>query len=133
MTSEKLLQLIKEKAYPDLYIFQDEFAPIDAYSFQKNLWIEVKARTEFYYWIMIEKHKYDKIININKSRYIVSMVDEYGNDRIYAFDFNKIPKLTFKLESRPVSNSSNSNNWEKVQVGYFHIKQGKDITSLLLE
>jgi hypothetical protein len=133
MTSEKLLQLIKERVYPDLYIFPDKYAPIDAYSFEKNLWIEVKARTEFYYWIMIEKHKYNKIVNIRKSRYVIVMPDDYGNDKIYSFNFNELPKPIWKLEDRPVSNENPNGNWEKVPVAYFHVKQGKDITSLLLE
>ena len=133
MTSKQLLQLIKDNVYPDLYIFPDDYAPIDAYSFEKNLWIEVKARTKFFYWIMIEKHKYDKIVNIRKSRYVIVMPDDYGNDKIYSFNFNKLPKPEWKIEDRPVSNENPKGNWEKVLVAYFHVKQGKDITSLLLE
>ena len=136
MNSDKLLQLIKEKYIPDLYIFPDKYAPIDSYSEKRNMWIEVKARQckeDFYYDIMIEEHKYKKIVGVKKSRYIFSMQDQFGNIRIYSFNFNELPKPTWEMERRQISNEHPEKGYQDVNVAYFHIKDAKNLTTLLLD
>lgn len=136
MTSTELLQLIKNKIYPELYIFEDKFAPIDSYCFKNNLWIEVKSRRcvdDFYPEIIIEYHKYRKIVGVKKARYIISMENKYGHLKIYSFNFNELSKPEWKLEKRPVYNSRPNSKVEDVHVAYFNTNLAKDITSLLLD
>jgi len=136
MNSDKLLELIKEKILNDLYIFKDKYAPLDGYSYKENLWVEVKHRkckNYFYFELMIEEHKYIKITGVKNSRYIFSMQDEFGNVRIYSFNFNKLPQPTWKVELRPISNEEPEKGMEDVNVAYFHIKDATNLTSLLLD
>ena len=100
------------------------------------MWIEVKARQckeDFYYDIMIEEHKYKKIVGVKKSRYIFSMQDQFGNIRIYSFNFNELPKPTWEMERRQISNDHPEKGYQDVNVAYFHIKDAKNLTTLLLD
>ena len=132
--STDLLNSIKTNLIPDLYIFPDKYAPIDSYSFKKNLWIEVKFREKMWYDIMIEKHKYDKIINIRNSRYIIGMKDDYLNKvKVFSFNFNELEYPVWKWETRLISNEHPEKGWEDVEVAYFHVRYSQDISHLLLK
>jgi hypothetical protein len=127
MSEKELFQLIKTKLIPDLdsttlYSFRD------GYSNELKLSIELKCRRRHYEYLLIEKSKYDKLIQSSKMRYINST--PLG---VYSFNLRKIPQPNWWVEEMP--ESTDFNRYERVNkmVGYLNINDAKNISKLLLD
>lgn len=71
MNERQLIQLLQQSIIPDA-VKQEEFDAYDIYSKKYDMYAELKCLTKHYSTIMIEKIKYDELINLNNSRYIVA-------------------------------------------------------------
>lgn len=122
----KLFNLLKNNLIPDLEK-TDQFNSSDATSNEYNLSIELKCRNEHYTTLLIEKNKYDKLILNSKCRYIVST--PLG---VFSFNLKKLPQPYWQKRWMPDTYHFDKPEYILKDVGYFHIKQAKNITNHLI-
>jgi hypothetical protein len=132
MTSETILELIKQKQIPELYIYPNRFNEIDAIWHNKNLAIEVKCKNDFYIDVMIEKQKWQSLMKYSKARYINAMNLD-GSWKVFSFNIKKLPEPEWKVILNPNASNELYTGWEPTEMGYFNIRLGKNITDLLLK
>jgi hypothetical protein len=83
---DDLFQYIKTCYIPDLEKSKDRFCGYDCFSKKFRCIIELKCRRKHYDELLIEKHKYDKLLKYNcKSFYINSTPSG-----VYLFNINEI-------------------------------------------
>ena len=127
LNEKKLFNLLKNNLVPDLEE-TEQLNPADATSNKLNHSIEFKCRIHHNYTLVIEKKKYDKLILNEKSRYICST--PLG---IYSFNIKKIKEPVWFEQWLPDTYHFDKPKLTLKQVGYFHINQAKNITSLLIK
>lgn len=118
----ELFGFVKKNYISDLKSCEDEFSFYDCYSEEKKLDIELKCRQKHYDDLLIEKSKYDKLLDRaclfkTKPLYINSTPNG-----VYVFDLERCPMPNWETRDMPAT--SHFSNREKVKkvVGYFHIK-----------
>ena len=131
LEEKQLFQLIKDKLIEDL-IPTEEFNHLDATSKKTKTGIELKCRREYYRFLMIEKHKYDKLINSSYKnlRYICS-VPKGDMFEVFSFDIKKLPEPVWREMWVPQTTDFKSKKWLKKLVGFYDNQQGNNITQLL--
>ena len=90
MNEEQLHQLIKNKLIPDI-IKLGEFDEADAYSTRYDQYYEYKCLSKFHPRIMLEKQKYDDIVNLPNVRYVVSTPRG-----IWSFNLKSLPPFEWE-------------------------------------
>jgi hypothetical protein len=83
---DDLFQYIKTCYIPDLEKSKDPFCGYDCFSKQFKCLIELKCRRKHYNELLIEKHKYDKLLKYNCKLFYINSTPS----GIYMFDINKI-------------------------------------------
>lgn len=132
MNSKKLLELLKQNLIKDLHVFEERFHPIDGWSEQYQLAVEVKVKEDFYHWVIIEENKYRNLMKHNKSLYVNSMRKPDGSYVTYAFYLHQLPEPTFKPISQPSASNELYNGWKDKSIGEIHITKGIEITDRLV-
>ena len=127
LNEQKLFNLLKNNLVPDLEQ-TEQFNPADATSNKYNLSIELKCRNEHYSTLLIEKKKYDKLVLNKKARYICST--PLG---IFSFNIKKLPAPVWQKQWLPDTYHFDKPTYIQKEVGYFHIKQSKNITNQLIK
>lgn len=62
MTEIELFNTLKDGYYPDLVMMNNQFSNFDCVSEDMGLYIELKCRNTHYDELLIEKYKYDRIV-----------------------------------------------------------------------
>ena len=124
MNEEILFRLIKLRI-PDLEK-TNQFSYRDGYSAKYDLTIELKCRYKHYDNLLIEKMKYDKLIQHKKVFYINST--PIG---IFSFDLKKLPEPLWQLDYMPKQTEFNETYDIQKMVGYLNIYQATDLTHLM--
>lgn len=122
---EDLFNLLKEKILFDL----EKRHPMsyrDGYSPKYDLTIELKCRKSHYHSYIIEKIKWDKLIEFKNVRYINST--PLG---IYSFDLKKINDIVWFEQKLPKTTEFETNEKINKVVGLLPIKLAKNITYIL--
>lgn len=126
MNEQKLFQLLKLNLFPDLQS-TDEYNPTDAFSLHYSLTIELKCRYRHFDTLLIEKSKYEALIEKSNCRYINST--PLG---IYSWDLHKIKTPTWFSHLMPASTQFETYNQHIMKtVGYLHINDAKNLTNIL--
>jgi hypothetical protein len=133
MNSKKLLQLLKKNLIPDLHVYEERFYPIDGYSEEFKLPVEVKVKHTFYHWVIIEEHKYRNLMKYKKSLYVNSMKKDDGTYVTYAFYLHQLPELNFKQVLQPSASNELYNGWKEKSIAEIHINNAIEITNRLVE
>ncbi len=127
LNEETLFNLLKTKLIPDLEK-TDQYNPTDAFSTQRKKIYELKCRRADYSDLLIEKIKWDSLIQKGSVYYINSTPRG-----IFSFNLKKIEEPKWVVGMMPKTTEfENTNKIPKV-VGYLDIyKDGNDITNLLI-
>ena len=128
MNEQQLHQLIKNRLVPDIDRLT-EFDAADAYSTRFNQYYEYKCISKFHPRIMLEKQKYDEIINLPNIRYVIS------NPRgIWSFNLRTLPP--FEWEEIYVHHSTfyhREQEYINKTCAFLPLGWARDLTPLLLE
>jgi hypothetical protein len=91
MEEKILFNLLKEKLIVDLEP-TDQYNPTDGTSIKYELSIELKCRSKYYGFLLIEKNKWDKLSLAKNARYINSIPNGRDNltYEVYSFDIKKL-------------------------------------------
>lgn len=124
MTERELFILVK-KLIPDLKE-TSTYSYRDGYSNELKLTIELKCRRRHYDYLLIEKCKYEKLLQNKRMRYINSTPQG-----IFSFNLNKIEEPNWWVEEMPASTDFDRSKRVNKEVGYLNIKDAKNITNIL--
>ena len=133
MNSTILLNRLKELFFPDLYIFPERFAKIDAYSKKFDLWIEVKVKDEFFPWIYVTQKKWESMREKGRCLYINGMRKDNGDWMFYSFSVHNLPDPKWETISNPNASNELYTGWIPTQMGHLHITTGKNLTDKLFK
>ena len=124
LNEQKLYDIIKNYI-PDL-TQTEEFDFSDAYSVFFNTKIELKCRRAHYNDLLIEKIKWDKLIECDNVRYINST--PIG---VYSFDLKVIKEPSWLEREMPISTEFGNKSKSIKLVGFINISEAKNITLLI--
>lgn len=122
MSEPELIIYLQKNYVPDLKKNKDEYDPIDCSSEMYQMGIELKCRNRVYDDMLIEKKKFQHLMDCGKSRYICS--DDSG---IYSFNVKKIPEPQWFEMSLPETTQFNRKKYVNKIVGLIPKKYGKKI------
>ena len=127
LNEEKLFNLLKTRLIPDLEK-TDQYNPTDAFSTQRKKIYELKCRRADYSDLLIEKIKWDSLIQKGSVYYINSTPRG-----IFSFNLKKVEEPEWVVGMMPKTTEFENNNKIPKVVGYLDIyKDGYDITNLLI-
>ena len=123
----ELFEFLKKSHIHDLQTCEDNYSFYDCYSAEKQLDIELKCRHTHYDELLIEKMKYDHLLERAlefRTRPLYINSTPFG---VYVFDLTKIPAPNW--EERKMPSTTYFSNREKIikVVGYLHIKDAKQL------
>jgi len=127
MNEQELFNMIKDEYYPDLTMVVDEYSNFDCVSEREDLYIELKCRGAHYDDLLIEKYKYDKVIeqaNITGKTPVYICSTPSG---VWEFNLDTIKIIWEDKENLP--KTTEFENTEKVvkTVGFLPISKGKKL------
>ena len=127
-----LYDLLKEHIIPDLMPSEVQTSRYDCYSLDHNVDIELKCRKKHYDDLLIEKKKYDALLE---------RADKHGTNPVYinstpvgiwAFRLLEIDEPIWEERGMPKTSEFRQRHFIQKVVGYYNISDGKDITKLLI-
>jgi hypothetical protein len=124
MNESELFKFLKEKYIPDLQ-GGDEYSSFDCYSVKYKMFIELKCREVHYDTLMIEKYKYDRLVDLSLgygySPYYINSTPK----GVYSFKLALNPQWIWKL--LPKTTQFAENHEILKQVGYLDLKDAKQL------
>ena len=126
LLENEMISLI-QKIEPDI-VKLGKLSKTDCFSKKLNMVFELKSRKGHWSTLGIEKHKWTELVSFKKSnvRFIVSTTEG-----LYSFNIHKLPEPRWYWKYGPSSTYDDDGSWEWKWVGYYNIKQAKDLTYLL--
>jgi hypothetical protein len=127
---KKLFEELK-KLIPDLEKTSDEYDYSDAFSISKKLRAELKCRGKSYDTLLIEKYKWDKLIESSeKNVYYINSTP----DGVYIFDVKKQPIPIWEVQKHNKTTMFRDNEKIDKVVGFYNITtQSINITEKLFK
>ena len=123
----ELFAFLKEFYYPDLRMSEDRYSKHDCISDKYKAYIELKSRNTHYDDLLIEKIKYDAIIDAAYSLNYIPMYINSTPEGVWSFDLFLMGDLKWEDRWLPAKTEfPNGGNKTKI-VGYLHIKDGKKL------
>jgi hypothetical protein len=112
--TEKVMYQYMLNWLPDLYDnnLDDEFAPIDWYSPSTGWWIEYKQRHRHFVGLTLERKKYNKLIEKEKSFYLNSTPEGIYFWSIQDMDANPIFTIRSMNETTDYGNAVDVDKWQ---------------------
>ena len=97
--------------------------------------IELKCRRRHYDDLMIERSKWDRLLQESKTNDTRSIYLNSTPNGVWAFDLNHIDKvgnMVWSFKTLPAKTHWDKGQTKRKEVSYLHISMGKDITDMLL-
>jgi hypothetical protein len=125
---KKLFEELK-KLISDLEKTSNEYDYSDAVSSSLELRAELKSRSEDYETLLIEKHKWDKLMEYpEKIVYYINSTPK----RVVMFDIRKLPEPIWEIQKHNKTTMFENNDKIDKMVGFYDVKtQSIDITEKL--
>lgn len=127
----ELFNLIKERIADDLKVSEHKMSKYDCYSLAHNSDIELKCRNLHYDDLLIEKAKYDALIERATMFGTVPVYINSTPNGVWSFRLSELPEPSWEERRMPKTTHFTNNNMIVKMVGYYNISLGKDITELL--
>lgn len=123
----ELFAFLKEFYYPDLRMSEDKFSKHDCISDIHKAYIELKSRNTHYDDLLIEKIKYDAILEAAKALALSPLYINSTPEGMWSFNIGDMPEPVWEDRWLPAKTEfPNGGNKTKI-VGYLHIKDGKKL------
>ena len=120
----ELFAFLKEFYYPDLRMSDDQFSKHDCISDEHKLYIELKSRNTHYDDLLIERIKYDAIIEAASPLGYIPMYINATPEGIWAFDLFLMGDLKWEDRWLPQNTEFSARGNKTKVVGYLHIQDG---------
>ena len=124
---KELFDFVKSKYLPDLKESDYKFSKYDCYSEKFKLDIELKCRATHYDDLLIEKAKYDALIERSKNHGTKAFYINSTPSGVFVFNLSALQEPEW--EDRMMPKTSHFSDREKIVkcVGYINIKEAKKI------
>lgn len=124
---KELFQYLKENHIQDLQTCVDEYSFYDCYSEKLNADIELKCRHSHYDELLIEKIKYDKLLQRALEFRTIPLYINSTPFGVYAFNLSTMPSPQW--EEREMPTTTYFANKEKIikVVGYLNVRESKKL------
>ena len=126
MNEESLFLRLKEVLIPDLEAStEDIFSAFDCTSKALNAYIELKCRHTHYSTLLIEKSKYDRLMQIADTNLMAPLYINSTPEGVWSFNLLKFDNITW-TEQDNLPATTEFDNKEKVTkaVGFLPIEDG---------
>ena len=119
----KMFEYLQENYLPDLRQSGQQFSSFDCYSVEHKCEIELKYRHSHYDELLIEKIKYDKLME---------RAQEFGTEAVYisatpkgifGFNLSKIPEPVWFKKSLPATTHFGDKVWKTKEVAMISISE----------
>lgn len=127
-----LFDLIKQFVIPDLLPSEVKMSRYDCYSLEHNVDIELKCRNRHYDDLIIEKKKYDALIERSSNHGTNPLYINSTPVGVWAFRLLDIEEPKWEERGMPKTSEFRQRQFITKVVGYYNISSGKDITDLLI-
>jgi hypothetical protein len=124
MNESELFKFLKDKYIPDLK-GGDEYLSFDCYSEKHKMFIELKCREVHYETLMIEKYKYDRLVDLSLGYGYTPYYINSTPKGVYSFKLALNPEWIWKL--LPKTTQFAENHEILKQVGYLDLKNAKQL------
>ena len=123
-----MFNYLKDNYIPDLaYSDLGEYSPYDCYSLDKKCEIELKFRHKHYPTLMIEKMKYDKLIQRAKAHNTEAIYISETPDGIFAFNLSRLKEPQWFTKSLPATSNFDRREWIDKEVANININNSSKI------
>lgn len=127
MTEAKLFQYLKERYLPDLTESLKKFSRWDCYSPKNKYRVELKCRRKHYDDLVIEKSKYEALINKCTPHNDVPVYVCSTPKGVWAFRLDKIPTPKWFVKKMPETTDFKRRHFIDKEVGMIPLTQGTKI------
>ncbi len=128
---QELFDALKDRVINDLEKSEFTMSKYDCYSEKHGIDIELKCRYTHYDALVIEKIKYDALMERAK---IFGFRPVYINstpEGVWAFRLDELPEPSWSYRGMPKTTEFQNRNFVSKQVGYYDISSGVNISDLL--
>ena len=135
INEKDLYKVLRDKLIPDLLSYKKSNSTYDCFSEDLNMQIELKCRRRHYDDLMIERSKWDRLLQESKTNGTRSIYLNSTPNGVWAFDLNHIDKvgnMVWSFKTLPAKTHWDKGKTKRKEVSYLHISMGKDITDMLL-
>jgi len=122
---DKLFQHLKDNYIQDLDWSEGQYNHYDCFSLKYECDIELKCRNKHYDELLIEKAKYDKLLQRAQKFLTVPIYISQTPQGIYAFNLANLPEPIWETRGMPKTSHFNQRQFVDKVVGYLHIKDAK--------
>jgi Holliday junction resolvase len=124
LKEEELFNLLKKRLIRDLRKVDNEFSNYDCISDEDNAYIELKCRRTHYNYLMIERYKYDKLVEQAQEFNYNPVYINSTPEGVWAFNLNYVQPRWYMQDNLP--KTTDFENTEKVtkEVGYLNVEGG---------
>ena len=124
MSEEELFDQLAE-LIPDLKKAENEYSTFDCTSEILNAYIELKCRHTHYSTLLIEKSKYDRLIDEARSKLMAPLYSNSTPEGVWSFNLNKFDDLVWTDQDN-LPATTEFDNKEKVTklVSFLPVEKG---------
>ena len=127
MNEEQLFSMLRDEYYPDLSMVSNEYSNFDCVSEREDLYIELKCRHTHYDDLLIEKYKYDAVIEQANMSGKTPMYICSTPEGIWEFNLD-----TLKIKWEDKDNLPKTTEFEDTEkvvktVGFLPVSKGKKL------
>lgn len=127
MREIELFEYLKAGIYPDLVKSEGTYDAFDCISEKAGHFIELKCRHTHYDTLLIEKMKYDKLLNESRMRDLIPFYICSTPQGIFSFDLANLDEPEWLTHKMPATSEfPNRAKIDKV-VGYFSIDDAEKL------
>ena len=120
----ELFAFLKEFYYPDLEMSTDKFSKHDCISSKHKVYIELKSRNTHYDDLLIEKIKYDAILEAARILKLKPLYINSTPEGMWSFNISSMPQPKWEDRWLPAKTEFPSGGNKTKVVGYLHVKDG---------
>lgn len=125
INEETLFLRLKEVLIPDLERAVDEFSSFDCTSKLLNAHIELKCRHTHYSTLLIEKSKYDRLMEIANTNLMAPLYINSTPEGVWAFNLLKFDNITWtEQDNLPATTEFDNKDKVTKAVGFLPIEDG---------
>ena len=121
MRELELFEYLKFKHLPDLARSEGTYDTFDCISEKKSLYIELKCRHTHYPDLLIEKSKYDRLVNEASERKLSPWYINSTPKGIWGFALANVPSPVWTERWMPTTTEFSNTKKRRKMVGFLHL------------
>lgn len=120
-----LFEHLKNNYIADLDWSEGDYSHYDCYSLDLGIDVELKCRNKHYDDLVIEKMKYDKLMERAEKFGTTAVYVSQTPEGIYGFNLSNMPEPTWETRGMPKTSHFNQRQFVDKVVGYLNVSQSK--------